>query len=149
VLFRSLTPSFATTAGVDVTPASPTTLQFAVASAAPVLESIQVTNTTATSFTLVVIGYSTTRSLGSLSVTFNPASGFNFTTTTFSSDLSQVASLWYQSAASQGFGGQFEVTIPINLSGPNGKDLLLAIASVSATISNSVGTSTPLQASIQ
>ncbi len=145
----TLTPSFATTAGVDVTPASPTTLQFAIASAAPVLESIQVTNTTATSFTLVVIGYSTTRSLGSLSVTFNPASGFNFTTTTFSSDLSQVASLWYQSAASQGFGGQFQVTIPINLSGPNGKDLLLAIASVSATISNSVGTSPALQASVQ
>ena len=113
------------------------------------LESIQVTNTTATSFTLVIIGYSTTRSLGSLSVTFNPASGFNFTTTTFSSDLSQVASLWYQSAASQSFGGQFQVTIPINLSGPNGKDLLLAIASVSATISNSVGTSAALQASVQ
>jgi hypothetical protein len=145
----TLTPSFATTAGVDVTPASPTTLQFAVASLAPVLESIQVTNTTATSFTLVIIGYSTTRSLGSLNVTFNPASGFNFTTTTFSSDLGPVASLWYQSAAAQAFGGQFQITIPINLSGPTGKDLLLAIASISATVSNSVGPSTPLQASVQ
>jgi hypothetical protein len=145
----TLTPSFATTAGVDVTPASPTTLQFAVASLAPVLETIQVTNTTATSFTLVIIGYSTTRSLGSLNVTFNPASGFNFTTTTFSSDLGPVASLWYQSAAAQAFGGQFQITIPINLSGPTGKDLLLAIASISATVSNSVGPSTPLQASVQ
>jgi hypothetical protein len=145
----TLTPSFATTAGVDLTPTSPTTLQFTIPSAAPVLESLQVTNATATSFTLLVIGYSTTRSLGALNVTFNPASGYNFTTTTFTSDLSQVASLWYQSAASQAFGGQFEVTIPISLTGPNGKDLLLAIASVSATVSNGVGTSTTLQASVQ
>jgi hypothetical protein len=97
----------------------------------------------------LVIGYSTTRSLGSLNVTFNPASGYNFSTTTFSSDLSQVAALWFQSAASQAFGGQFEVTIPINLTGPAGKNLLLAIASVSATVSNAVGTSATLQASVQ
>jgi hypothetical protein len=145
----TLSPTFATAAGLDVTPASPTTLQFTVPSAAPVLESLQVTNATATSFTLLVIGYSTTRSLGSLSVTFNPASGYNFATTTFSSDLSQVGTVWFQSAASLAFGGQFEVTIPINLSGPNGKDLLLAIASVSATVSNGVGTSAALQASVQ
>jgi hypothetical protein len=145
----TLAPTFATTAGVDITPASPTTLQFTIPSAAPVLESLQVTNATATSFTLLVIGYSTTRSLGSLSVTFNPASGFNFSTTTFTSDLSQVGTVWFQSSASLAFGGLFEVTIPINLTGPNGKDLLLAIASVTATVSNGVGTSAPLQASVQ
>jgi hypothetical protein len=145
----TLTPSFATAAGVDITPASPTTLQFTIPSAAPVLESLQVTNATATSFTLLVIGYSTTRSLGSLSVTFNPASGFNFATTTFTSDLSQVGTVWFQSSASLAFGGLFEVTIPINLTGPNGKDLLLSIASVTATVSNGVGTSAPLQASVQ
>jgi hypothetical protein len=147
----TLTPSFATTAGVDVTPASPTTLQFTIASLAPVLESLQVTNTTASSFTLLIIGYSTPRSLGSLNVTFNPATGYNFTTTTFTSDLSQNAALWFQSAAALAFGGQFEVTIPFNLTGPvaNGKTLLQAIASISATVSNSVGTSNSRQANVQ
>ncbi len=147
----TLTPSFATTAGVDVTPASPSTLQFTIASLAPVLESMQVTNTTASSFILLIIGYSTPRSLGSLNITFNPASGYNFKTTTFTSDLSQVAALWFQGATSQTFGGQFEVTIPFNLTGPvsNNKTLLQAIASVSATVSNGVGTSNSLQANVQ
>jgi hypothetical protein len=147
----TLTPSFATTAGVDVTPASPPTLQFTIASLAPVLQSMQVTSTTASSFTLLIIGYSTPHSLGSLNVTFNPASGYNFTTTTFTQDLSGPGALWFQSATSQTFGGLFEVAISFNLTGPvsNGKTLLQAIASVSATVSNSVGTSSSLQANVQ
>ena len=147
----TLTPSFQTPAGVDVTPASPATLQFTIASSAPVLESIQITNAAASSFTLLIVGYSTSRSLGSLNVTFNPASGFNLATTTFPYDLSQVGALWFQSATAQSFGGQFEVTIPFNLSGSvaSGETLLQAIASVSATISNSVGTSNSLQATVQ
>ncbi len=147
----TLTPSFTTSGGVDVTPASPSTLQFTVASLAPFLENLQITNETTSSFTLVIVGYSTIRSLGSLNVTFNPASGFNLATSTFTTDLSSVAGLWFQSAASQAFGGQFEVTLPVTLTGSvgNGKTLLQAISSISATISNSVGTSSSLQANLQ
>ncbi len=147
----TLTPSFATASGVDLTPSSPSTLQFTVASLAPVLESVRVTGQTASSFTLLIIGYSTTRSLGSLNVTFNPASGYNLATSTSTFDLSGVGAFWFQSVASQTFGGQFEVTISFTLTGPVSKNstLLQAIASVSATISNSVGTSNSLQAPVQ
>ncbi len=148
----TLAPTFATTAGVDLTPASPPTLQFTVASLAPVLESLQITNETASSFTLLIIGYSTTRSIGPLNITFNPASGYNLAQSTYNTDLTQQAGLWFQSSASQAFGGQFEVTMSFTLTGPTpakGKTLLQAISSISTTIGNSIGTSNSLQASLQ
>ncbi len=147
----TLTPSFATTAGVDVTPASPKTLQFTIPSSAPVLESVQIGNTTSSSFTLQLVGYSTTRDLNSLNVTFNPASGFNLATTQFTIDVSQPAKVWFQSSASLAFGGLFQINVPFNLTGtvPANQTLLDTIASVSATIGNSIGTSNSLQANVQ
>ncbi|HTB17178.1 MAG TPA: choice-of-anchor D domain-containing protein [Bryobacteraceae bacterium] len=147
----TLTPSFATPAGLDVTPSSPATLQFSIPSSAPVLESVQLSNETASSFSLIVVGYSTVRSLTSLNVTFNPAPGFNLTTTQFTVDVSQVAGLWFQSTGSQAFGGLFEITLPFNLTGTvsTGHTLLQTIAAVSATVSNSVGGSNSLSVNVE
>lgn len=150
----TLTPSFMTSGGVDVTPGSPTTLQFTIAPAAPVLESIQITNATASatsaSFQVVLIGYSTTRALSTANVTFMPASGFNLTSPS-PVDISGPSSVWFQSSASQSFGGLFQVTIPFTLNGKVSatQTLLQAISSISATISNSVGTSGSEQVSLQ
>jgi hypothetical protein len=147
----TLTPSFATTAGVDVTPASAPTLQFTVPSVVPFLVSAQITNETSNSFELVLVGYSTTRSLSSLSVTFNPATGFNIGTAQLTEDLSQVSTAWFQSSASLDFGGQFQITAPFTLQGTPPKDdtLLQSIASVTAAVSNGIGTSSSLQANVQ
>jgi HYDIN/CFA65/VesB-like, Ig-like domain len=144
----TLAPTFTTAGGVNVTPASPTTLQFTIASAAPVLLTSTISGATTNSFNLVLTGYSTTRSLGSLNVTFNPAAGFNITTTVPPIDLSQVSTAWFLSSASATFGGQFQVTMPFTLTGPvkTGQTLLQAIASVTATVSNSIGTSKSLTA---
>jgi hypothetical protein len=146
----TLTPSFTTTGGVNLTPSSPSTLQFSIPSAAPVITVLQPSNEASASFTLLITGYSTTRSLNSLVVTFNAATGYTLAGSQFTTDLSQVAALWFQSASSQPFGGLFEISIPINLTGtvPTGKTLLGTIASVSATVSNSVGTSNSLQANL-
>ncbi len=147
----TLTPSFTTAEGLDVTPASPAALQFTVASAAPVVESLSVTDLTASSFTLLIDGYSTIRSLTSLNVTFTAASGYHLTTSQFTLDVSGPANVWFQSNASQSFGGLFQITVPFNLPGnvPVGKTLTQAIASVTITLANSVGTSNSLQANIQ
>jgi hypothetical protein len=139
----TLAPSFATTAGIDVTPSSPPTLQFTVAAAAPLVESVQASNETASSFDLLVIGYSTTRSLTSMTVTFTPASGYNLATSQFTLPVDQSAAVWFQSSTSQTFGGLFEITVPFTLPGtiPAGKTLVQAIASAAVTVSNAVGTS--------
>ena len=147
----TLTPTFVTSGGVDLVPSPLTTLQFTVAPAAPVLESVQISNATASTFTLLAIGYSTTRSLSTLNVTFHPASGFSLSTSTFSIDVSQVANLWFGGASSQAFGGLFQISVPFTLTGkvPTNSTLLQTLASVSATVSNAIGTSNSLQANVQ
>lgn len=151
----TLTPSFATAGGIDVTPASPATEQFTISPLAPVVETVSITNAsgsqTAASFTIVISGYTTTRELDSLSVTLTGASGFNLTSSQVSVDLSGASAFWFQSTASQAFGGAFQVSVPFSLTGtaPKNETLLQAIASVTATISNSVGTSNSAQANLQ
>ena len=146
-----LTPSFATAAGVNLTPSSVSTLQFTVPSQAPVLVAATVTSTTANSVVLAFAGYSTTRTLTTLNVQFTAAAGFSLATSQVTVDLSQAAALWFEGAASQGFGGQFTVSVPFTFSGtpPTGTALLQTIASVSATISNGVGTSNAVTSPIQ
>lgn len=148
----TLSATFATATGnVNVTPTSPSTLQFTLSQLAPVLESVSANNVSDTGFTLVIVGYTTTRSLGTLRVTFNPASGYNLGSgATYSTDLSAAASVWFQSPTAQQYGGQFEVTLPFNLSGKitATQAPIDAIASVSVTLSNSVGTSTSVQAAV-
>lgn len=148
----TLTPSFTTaTGGVDVTPTSPTTLQFNIAASAPVVQSLQIANQTTSSFTLVIVGYSPTRNLSSLTVTLNPATGFSFPTSQFPVDLSQASNLWFESSTSQTFGGLFQVNVPFNLTGTVAKNqtLIQSIASVSVTVSNSVGTSNSVSSNLE
>jgi hypothetical protein len=152
----TVTPSFMTAGGVDVTPTNPQALQFTIAPAAPVLENLQITDAvgspTSASFDLVLQGYSTTRELSTVNVTFTPASGFNLSTSQPPIDVSGPSSVWFQSSSSiQSFGGLFQVTISFNLSGKvaSNQSLLEAIASVTATISNGVGTSSSAQVGLQ
>jgi hypothetical protein len=147
----TLTPKFVTAGGTDVTPSSPATLQFTIPSEAPVLVSATVADETANSFALVLTGYSTTRSLSSLSVTLTAATGFTITTSIQAIDLTQVSTAWFSSSASVSFGGQFLVTMPFTLQGTvkTGQTLIESIASVTATVSNSIGTSNSLPANLQ
>jgi hypothetical protein len=147
----TLAPTFTTPGGVDLTPSSPTTLQFTIPSLAPFLVSAQISNETSSSFDLVLTGYTTTRSLSSLNVTFTPASGFNIATTQPTIDLTQGSDVWFLSSASSSYGGLFTITMPFNLQGPvkTGQTLIEAIASVTATVSNGIGTSNSAPAPLQ
>lgn len=146
-----LTPAFATPAGVDLTPANPTTLQFTVPSQAPVLLAATVTSSSANSVVLAFTGYSTTRALTALDIQFTAAAGFSLAASQVTVDLTQAATVWFDSTTSQGFGGQFTVTAPFTFSGtpPTGTTLLQAIASISATVSNQVGASNAVTSMIQ
>ena len=136
--------------GVDVTPDSPTALQFSVALAAPVLIAVQAVNETASSFALNVTGYSTTRTLTSVTLQFTAAAASTVGTTQITIDVHQAAASWFQSSGALAFGGQFTVTLPFTLHGtpPTGETLLQTIASVSATISNEQGASNTLVATL-
>jgi hypothetical protein len=147
----TLTPTFATTTGTAITSSSPSTLQFTIPSEAPVVEGAEVTNETANSFELVLTGYSTTRSLSALNVTFTAAPGFNIQGTLPPINLSQASTVWFGSTASEAFGGLFQITVPFLLQGTvkAGQELIESIASVAATVSNGVGTSSSVTSSVQ
>jgi hypothetical protein len=147
-----LTPTFTTAAGgVSLTPTNPPTLQFTVPAEAPVLIGVTATTNGSNSIVLVFTGYSTTRALSSLNVQFTAAAGFTLSASQVTVDLSQAAAIWFGSSASQGFGGQFTVTVPFTFSGtpPTGTALVQTIASVSATISNGVGASNAVTSPIE
>jgi hypothetical protein len=111
----TITPTVATSSGLDLTPAAPPALVFTVPAAAPHLLAVDVTSLTATAFSLRVVGYSTTRSLTKLSLQFTPTSDVTAPASQFVVDISSAAALWYSASQSQPFGGQFAVTVPFTL----------------------------------
>jgi hypothetical protein len=145
----TLTPAFTTQAGaIDITPQTPQSLQFAIAPAAPTLVAIQMTGFTATGFVAQITGYSTTRSLTSAVIQLTPVAGYTLPATKFTIDLSQASTLWFQGATSPTYGGLFTLSIPFALQMPSSNSntpVVNPIASVSATVANSVGTSNSIQ----
>ena len=127
-------------AGVDITPAPPPTLVLVVGKMAPVITSATVAAVSG-GFNLTIVGYSTTRDMTSATVTFNPASGVTLSNNTTTVPLGPLFTSWYQSAASAQFGSMFSLEIPFAIQ--NGTNPL---ASVTVTLTNSVGTSTPATA---
>lgn len=140
----TLTPSFATDTGVSLTPQNPPTLRFSVAQSAPRILNAVLSAKTTTGFTIQVTGYSTSRSVQRMNLTFSARSGETVETTSLQLNVESNFIAWYQSAASQPFGSLFTITVPLTLSGDvKGKDLLLidTVTSVAVTLTNAQGTS--------
>jgi len=145
-----ITPSFVAATGQDVTPATPTLLQVDIPRLAPTVLSVSIGSVSAAGFSLVVTGFSTTRSLDHLTVQFKGARGVTLPTSDVTIDVSTSATLWFQSLTSQSLGGFFSIEIPfsttVNGSGSgltSGLPRFIAAISVSAT--NEVGTSSLVQ----
>ena len=66
---------------------------------------------------MVVTGYSTTREMVSGQFTFAPASGSTLSQSEVTVQLASAYSTWYQSTASNPWGGQFMLTVPFSVVG--------------------------------
>ncbi len=130
-------------AGVNITPSVPPAATTAISASVPVINSVTVT-TTATSMTVTVVGSSTTLSMTNANFTFTPATGSSLQTSTFTVNVASLFSAWYASPASLATGSQFSLVVPFTISGS-----LSDIASVSVTLTNSVGTSAPASAIVK
>jgi hypothetical protein len=89
------------------------------------------------------VASSTPRDLTSATVNFTAASGATLTGTTFTVQLSDTATAWFESPAGQAAGGAFDLTIPFPFSGDP-----KAIGSVSVTLTNSKGMSLAVSGSM-
>ena len=145
-----ITPSFSMRGGFDLTPPAPDPLTISIPRMAPQLLSASITSQSATSFTIVLSGYTTTRAMRQLDVQFTPKQGESFTSTHLTLDVSTASGAWYQSAASQAAGGSFLAAIPIVLAnGSSTDDLVHRLQSLSITATNEIGASAAVTVPIQ
>ncbi len=141
----TLTPTFTTANGVAILPPNPAPLVIAIPAAAPALLSASMQNFTAAGFDVTVEGFTTDRVLTKLTLTFGGTPGLAVATTTYTVDVSQASSFWFRSPSSQTYGGLFSITIPISAkvsnATPTTPATLSGLLTLSATITNDVGTS--------
>jgi hypothetical protein len=137
----TVTVTSLTSGGANILPQSGVSGSITVPELAPVItaNSVQITNVTATGFNVQLTGYSTTRDVSTANLTFTAAAGTELLgTTTFSVPVATPFSQWFNSSTGQDNGSLFLLTIPFNLSGN-----ITVVQSVTVTLTNSVGTSTP------
>ncbi len=126
----------------SVLPATPPSLDLVIPRLAPVLMQGCFANQSSTGYNIVITGYSTPRDMSSDTVTFTAASGATITgSAQFTQDVSGLFMGFYQTPSVSTSGGSTfgNLQIPVTLSGDTS-----AIATVTVTLKNSVGTSAPL-----
>jgi len=133
-----------TVGSVNLTSERPPQHTLLVRAAPPVLRSAQIGNRAATRFEIVVNGYSTTRSIESLTLTFAPTAGGRLDTSTLTANVEPAFSAWYQGASSKVYGGQFTATIAVNVTGK-----LDDVDSVTVTAFNQAGSSGTVTVSLR
>jgi hypothetical protein len=132
--------------GVDVTPSSVQPLTITVPRQVPVIISGSVASTSITGFTVAVVGFSTSRSLSKIGVQLTGVQGSDFKDQSVTVTVDQVASLWFNGSVSTPYGGQFRISIPFTVSGPDASTVAKtvgSIQSVTVTLTNEAGTSAP------
>ena len=137
-----LRPAFSTQAGLDLTPPEGQGLAMTIARAAPQLLSAEIASRTPNAVLLIITGYSTTRTLRQMRITLTPRPGEQLTTSEVTTSVESSALVWFQSTASQGFGGLFSLQMPLTFQrGDSQEDLVSRIQSFGVTISNELGVS--------
>jgi len=122
-------------AGVNITPATAPSATTTIAATAPTISSVSVTVVTG-GIQVVVAGTSTTLDMKTATFQFTPATGSTLQTSSVTIDVSGLFAAWYANPASLATGSQFSLTVPFTVSGN-----VSSIASVSVTLTNSVGSS--------
>jgi large repetitive protein len=131
-----------TAAGQNVTPSPAPSQTIQISAAAPVITSVTAASTS-TGFTVTVMGFSNTRDLSQALFVFTAASGANLQTGQLTVSLSSMFSAYFGSSVSTPFGSQFVYTQPFTITGNQ-----QAVTGVTVTLTNSVGTSAGVTASV-
>jgi hypothetical protein len=130
-----------TASGTDVTPSPAPKTTTRIAAAAPVLVTVTATRTS-TGFTVNIVGYVTDREATTGNNTF---SGSNLGTTSLAVPVDTLFAGWFggNTPPSTAFGGQFGYSQQFVVNGSN-----TSITSVTVTLTNKVGTSNSITATL-
>lgn len=139
------TPSFSAAGGQNLTPDAPRQYRTVLAPAAPRIAAVNLDARTNTGFTLQIVGHATTRTVTKMAVSFQGKSGFHFSGTALTQDLTATSFLWFNSPAAAAFGGQFVVQMPVTLrtsdTGTSAVPPIQALESITVSLTNERGTS--------
>ena len=113
-----------------------------ISRAAPTITSVQVVRTTG-GFNVQIKGYSTPRQMTQAVFGFTAAAGSSLQTTQLTVSADSAFTTWYTGTSSTQYGSSFLYTQPFTVTGN-----VSAIASVSVTLSNANGSSSPASASV-
>jgi hypothetical protein len=115
-----------------------------ISAGAPSIRDVTATaSATASTLTVVVTGFSSTRDMKTATFHFTPAAGASLTATDFTLDVSSIFTAWYANPTSFVTGSQFKLTAPFTIVGNPA-----TIASVTVTLTNSAATSNPATATV-
>ena len=129
--------------GQDITPTPAPSETIRIAATAPVISSITATRNS-TGFTVVIVGYASSRDLTQAAFQFTATTGTNLQTSSLTVPIDTIFNPWYASAASAPYGSQFTFTQPFTVQGnPQ------SVVSVTVTMTSKVGTSAPATANLQ
>jgi len=149
----TITPNFSI--GANSPPVAPPvlrTLNMTVPAAAPALFNARVQSRTDTGFVLQVTGATTSRTLTRAELTFTPDPRVDLPDPRLLLNIEADSAFWFRSGSSQSFGGQFTLTIAVNLTGnslPPDLTPINSVTAVSVVVSNEMGASQPLQVVLQ
>jgi hypothetical protein len=124
--------------GQDVTPVPAPRSTIRIAALAPVPTTVTASRTS-TGFTVNIVGYVTDREVTQVIFTFNAATGSNLQTTSLTVSVDTLFAAYFGGSSATPFGGQFTFTQPFTVNGNN-----QSIVSVTVTMVNKIGQSTPV-----
>jgi hypothetical protein len=110
---------------------------------APRISRVEVQSRTPSGFELVIVGYSSIRSVDQANFRFTPRPGSNVSSTLLQIDVQTEFQNWYRSTASQPYGSQFRLVVPFSVNGDAS-----VLESVSVSLTSSSGNSTEVTAPI-
>jgi len=122
----------------DATPSPVPTLDLPLARSAPVITKLSLTLRPPSGFDLVLVGYSTPRSLTQVSFTFQSNGDTPLQTPAASVNLADTSAAWFQDNGSKRYGSQFRLLVPFTVNGA-----LNSLRATTAILSSSEGHSEP------
>jgi large repetitive protein len=128
--------------GQDVTPSPAPRTTIRIAAGAPVITTVTAVRN-GTGFTVTITGYVTDREMTQAAFAFAAASGSNLQTTTLTVPLDTLTTQYFSGQSAIPFGGQFTFTQAFTVTGN-----LQAVVSVTVTLTNKIGQSTPATATL-
>lgn len=138
----TISATFTTSGGTDVTPPGIAPQRIQIGRTAPVISSVTCTRNSA-GFTVVVDGYTNTREVTQSTFDFSAASGQSLGTTELQVTTTSIFSGWFGSGAGATVGGLFRYTQPFTVNGS------ATIAGITVKLGNSVGTSAAVSCQLQ